>query len=101
LAKNISEEEVRQAVAEVKHPMIDRTLIELGMIKGITVSNDGASLALLLPSLNIPLKDSLVNSVREAVMKLGLKVTINIEQMNQEEVQSFLVMEKEGWKGHM
>ena len=99
MAKNISEEEVRQALAEVMHPAIDRTLVELGMIKNITVRNNRAALTLLLPFPNIPIKDYLANSVREAVMKLGLEVKIKIGQMNQEEVQSFLAMEQEGWKG--
>jgi metal-sulfur cluster biosynthetic enzyme len=99
VAKNISEEKVRQALAEVMHPAIDRTLVELGVIKNITVRNNRAALTLLLPFPNIPIKDYLANSVREAVMKLGLEVKIKIGQMNQEEVQSFLAMEQEGWKG--
>jgi metal-sulfur cluster biosynthetic enzyme len=99
VAKNISEEEVRQAVAEVMHPAIDRTLVELGMIKNITIRNNRAALTLVLPFPNVPIKDYLVNNVCEAVMKLGLEVKIKIGQMNQEEVQSFLAMEQEGWKG--
>jgi metal-sulfur cluster biosynthetic enzyme len=99
VAKNISEEEVRQALAEVMHPAIDRTLVELGIIKNVTFRDNGVALTLLLPFPNIPIKDYLANSVREAVMKLGLEVEIKIGQMNQEEVQSFLAMEQEGWKG--
>jgi len=99
VAKNISEEEVRQALAEVMHPAIDRTLVELGMIKNITVRNNKVALILLLPFPNIPIKDYLVNSVHEAVMKLGVEAKIKIGQMNQKELQSFLAMEQEGWKG--
>jgi metal-sulfur cluster biosynthetic enzyme len=99
VAKNISEEEVRQAVAEVMHPAIDRTLVELGMIKNITVRNNKVALTLLLPFPNIPIKNYLVNSVHEAVMKLGVKAKIKIGQMNQKELQSFLAMEQESWKG--
>ena len=99
MAKNISEEEVRQALAEVMHPAIDRTLVELGMIKNITVRNNKVALILLLPFPNIPIKDYLVNSVHEAVMKLGVEAKIKIGQMNQKELQSFLAMEQEGWKG--
>jgi len=99
VAKNISEEEVRQAVAEVMHPAIDRTLVELGMIKNITVRKNKVALTLLLPFPNIPIKNYLVNSVHEAVIKLGVKAKIKIGQMNQKELQSFLAMEQESWKG--
>ena len=99
MAKNISEEEVRQAVAEVMHPAIDRTLVELGMIKNITVRKNKVALTLLLPFPNIPIKNYLVNSVHEAVIKLGVKAKIKIGQMNQKELQSFLAMEQESWKG--
>jgi len=99
VAMSISEEEVRQALVEVTHPTIDRTLVELGMIKNMTIGDNRVTLTLLLPFPTVPIKDHLVNSVREAVMKLGVEVKIKIEQMNQEELRSFLAMEKESWKG--
>lgn len=40
-----------------------------------------------------------MNSVRDAVIRLGAEVKIEIGQMNQEELQSFLAMEQESWKG--
>jgi metal-sulfur cluster biosynthetic enzyme len=82
VAKNISEEEVRQAMAEVTHLAIDRTLIELEMIKNITVRNNKVALVLLFPFPNIQIKNYLVNNVHEAVMKLGVETKIKIEQMN-------------------
>ena len=99
MAENISGEEVRQALAEVIHPAIDRTLVELGMIKNITIRNNNVALTLLLPFPNIPIKNYLVNSVHEAVVKLGVEVKIKIGQMNQKELQSFLAMEQKSWKG--
>jgi metal-sulfur cluster biosynthetic enzyme len=99
VAKNASEEEVRQALAEVMHPAIDRTLVELGIIKNITTRNNKVALTLLLPFANIPIKNHLVNSVHEALMKLSVEVEIKIGQMNQKELQSFLAMEQVSWKG--
>jgi len=99
VTKNISEEEMHKALAEVMHPAIDRTLVELGMIKDITIRNNRVTLTLLLPLPNVPIKDYLVNSVHKALMKLGIEVKIKIGQMNQRELQSFLAMEQESWKG--
>ena len=76
----------------------DRSHSELGMIKNSTMGDNRGLLTLLLPFPNIPIRDHL-NSVREAVMKLGVEVKIKIEQMNQEELRSFLTMEQESWKG--
>jgi metal-sulfur cluster biosynthetic enzyme len=101
MAKNISREDVHQAVAEVTHPTIDRTLVELKMIKDIAVKDDRLTLTLALPFLGVPIKDYLINSVREAVKKLGLEVEIKMTEMNQEELQAFLAMEQESWKGSM
>ena len=101
MVKNISEEDVHQAIGQVMHPEINRTLVELGMVKDIALRDDEVSLSLVLPFLGIPvsIKDYLVNSLRQAVVKLGAKAEIKIAEMNQEERLAFLAMEQEGWRG--
>jgi len=101
MAKNISEEDVHQAIGQVMHPEISRSLVELGMVKDIALRGDEVTLTLVLPFLGIPasIKDYLVNSLRQTVMKLGAKVEVRIAEMNQEERLAFLAMEQEGWKG--
>lgn len=101
MTKNISEEDVHQSIGRVMHPEISRSLVELGMVKDVTLSGDEVSLTLVLPFLGIPasIKDYLVNSLRQAVMELGAKAEIMIEEMNQEERLAFLSMEQEGWRG--
>ena len=60
-----------------------------------------SKMAIVLPFLGIPasIKDYLLNSLRQAVIKLGAKVEIMIAEMNQEERLAFLAMEQKGWKG--
>jgi len=101
MARNISEEDVHQAIGQVMHLEISRTLVELGMVKDITLEDNEVTLALVLPFLGIPVsvKDYLINSLRQAVMKLGAKVEIRVAEMNQEERLAFLAMEQESWKG--
>ncbi len=101
MTENISQEDVRQAVGEVMHPAISRTLVELGMVKDITLEHGKVTLTMALPILGIPasVKDYLVNSLREAVMGLGAEAEVKIIEMNQEERQAFLAMEWESWKG--
>jgi len=101
VAKNISEEDVHQAIGQVMHPEISRTLVELGMVKDISLKGDKVTLTLVLPFIGIPasIKDHLENSLRQAVTKLGAKAEIGIAEMNQQERLAFLSMEQEGWKG--
>ena len=101
MAKDISGEDIHQAIGQVMHPEISRTLVDLGMVKDIALKDDEVTLTLVLPFLGIPasIKDYLVNSLHQAVMKLGAKVEVRIAEMNQEERLAFLAMEQEGWKG--
>jgi len=101
MARNISEEDIHQAIGQVMHLEINRTLVELGMVKDITLKDNEVTLALVLPFLGIPVsvKDYLENSLRQAVTKLGAEVEIRIAEMSQEERLAFLAMEQESWKG--
>ena len=99
--KNISEEDVYREVAKIMHPEINRTLVDLGMIRDITFKENKATVILALPFLGIPpiIRDYLVNSVREKVNELGAEFEVKIVEMNDRERQRFFTMEQEGWKG--
>ena len=101
MTKEVSKEDVYQALGQVMHPAISRSLIELGMVKDITLEHDKVTLTQSLPILDIPvsIKDHLVNSLRKAVTTLGAEAEVNITEMNEQERQAFLAMEHESWKG--
>jgi len=101
MANNISLGDVQQEVGQVMHPAINRSLVDLGMVKDVALKHDVVTLTLVLPDLNIPasVKDHLVNSLRKAVAKLGSEVEVKIAEMNQEDRLAFLAMEQENWKG--
>ena len=101
MTESISEEEVHRAVGQVMHPAISRSLVELGMVKDVTLEHGKVTLTLALPILGVPasIKDHLVNSLRKAVTDLGAGAEVRIREMNQEERQAFLAMEQESWKG--
>jgi metal-sulfur cluster biosynthetic enzyme len=98
MARKISEEDVQKAVGQAKHPAIDHTLVDLGIVKDITVEGNKVAVTFAFPFPNIPIKDRLVNSVREPIEELGAEVEVKITEMNQEELQKFLTMEQEAWK---
>ena len=95
----ISEDEVRKALEQVKHPAIDFSLIELGIVKEISVIGNSVTITLAFPSAGIPIESRLINSVREPVEKLGAEVEVKTTLMNPNKVQEFLAMEQSAWKG--
>ncbi|MBW2057819.1 MAG: DUF59 domain-containing protein [Deltaproteobacteria bacterium] len=99
MGREISEDDVRKALEGVSHPFIDRTLFELGIIRSTAVEGNRAKITLAFPFPNIPIKDQLMESVREPVANLGAEVEVELTVMNQEELQRFLVMEQDAWKG--
>ena len=95
---NFSEKEVLNKLAEVKHPFIDCTLKELGIIKNIMVNGSNVVVNFALPFPNIPIKDNLIINTKKALEELGAKLEVKITIMTQEELQKFLDLEKENWK---
>ena len=96
---NISEEDVRNVLAWVNHPMINRSLLELGIIKHIAVEQRRVKVTLAFPFPNIPIKDHIIHSVREPLQKLGAELELKLTVMNHDELQKFLAMEQDAWKG--
>lgn len=95
----MSEEEVRKVLGKVMHPEINATLVELGMIKDITVEANKTTITMAFPFPGVPIKYMLKDSVKKPLENLGLQVEIEESIMNQEELQKFFKMEQEGWKG--
>jgi len=101
MTKKILEKDVRKALEKIEHPAINSTLIDLGIIKEISTKENKVTIIIAFPFPNIPIGDYFVNSVREAIEKLGAKPEIKITVMDQEEQKRFLTMEQENWKENM
>ena len=99
MEKDPSSEDIKKATAKVMHPAIDRTLMDLGMIRDIVLTGKTAALTLLIPFPGIPILSFLEKSLKGSVSSLRIDLKITVDQMNQEEVQRFLAIEKEAWKG--
>jgi len=99
MAKKISKEDVQNALAKVRHPEIDRTLLDLGMIKEISVEENKVTIIMAFPFPNVPIADYLISSVKDPIEKLGAEVDVKTTVMSQEELERFFAMEQEYWKG--
>ncbi|HHE75236.1 MAG TPA: DUF59 domain-containing protein [Desulfobacteraceae bacterium] len=99
MSSTVSEKDIRQAIAPVKHPAIDNTLVDLGMVKDVEVKGEKVTLTLAFPFPNIPIEGLLINSLQQPLKKLGVEAEIKTTVMSPEELQKFLAMEQAGWKG--
>ncbi len=91
-------EKVKSALADLKHPEINMTLMELGMIGDIDIKNNEVSVILKIPLPGIPIQDMLTDMIRDKI-KSELKVyaDIKIEVMNESEKQRFMKLAQENW----
>jgi len=95
----LSETGIRETIGQVKHPAIDHSLVDLGIVKDIAITGQKVKLTFAFPFPNIPIKDMLIDSVRLPLQNMGAEVEVETTTMDQAAVQKFLAMEQEGWKG--
>lgn len=94
-----TEAEVRTDVQKVMHPAINLSLLDLGIVKDVSVKSNEIRLTMAFPFPNIPIGDQLINSVKEAVKKFGAEIHVQVTLMNQAELQRFLDLEHQNWIG--
>lgn len=93
-----TKEEIMQTLSSVKHPAINYSLIELGIIKDVSLEDKKAKVLIKLPFPNIPIKAMLINSIEEPILEMGLEFEYELQLMNEEEKQHFLFLETKGWR---
>ncbi len=92
-------EEVLNEISKVKHPAINYPLIDLGIVKNVSLENEVANVTFAFPFPNIPIADQLLNSIAIPINQLGLKFNYKIELMTDQERDKFMRMEAEAWIG--
>jgi ATP-binding protein involved in chromosome partitioning len=95
----ISLDEVYKLVKDVRHPAIDHTLFDLGMIKEVDLEGETVSIVFAFPFPNIPIEDQLVGSVAAPLIEKGAEFMYKVDLMTEDERNKFLRMENEAWKG--
>ena len=102
MADPITEQDVLHTVEKIVHPVIQRGLMDLGIIKDIVLEGGSVTITLAFPFTGMPAehiatREKIISSVREQVEKLGVAVRVIQKEMSQEELQAFLAKERETW----
>ncbi|MEA2103593.1 MAG: metal-sulfur cluster biosynthetic enzyme [Candidatus Cloacimonadota bacterium] len=94
-----NEKKAKEIIEGVKHPAIDHTLYDLGIIKSYNIKENVAQIIMALPALNIPIVDMLIQSFEQPLSEFNYEVNVEKVVMTQKEVQKFFAMEQSAWKG--
>jgi len=83
----LTEEKVIEALKKVNDPELDKSIVELGMVRDVKVENGKVSFTLALTTLACPLKDTIIGNARQALLALdGVEaVEISLREMTPEE----------------
>jgi metal-sulfur cluster biosynthetic enzyme len=94
-------EQLKNKLKTVKHPAIDHTLSDLGIlkIKDTIFEEKNVSITMAFPFQNIPIADQLIKSVCDIVKESEFKCNVKTTVMKPQEKQRFLQMEKTAWTG--
>ena len=65
-----STEQVLDALRQVIHPEMKRDLVTLDMVRDVRVEREDVQFTLVLPFKEVPIRDDLVRSARQAVEAL-------------------------------
>ena len=99
MVKDILKKEIMEKIEAVKHPMINESLRDLGIIKNTKVRGSKVEITLALPFAEIPIKQGIISSVKKPLDNITDKIKIMVTTMNEAERQKFFDMEKKSWKG--
>ena len=75
----VTEEQVMAELGTVAHPEIDYSVVELGIVKKVVVEGSKVMVTLSLPFAEVPIKDLLVQIVKQAIAKADKAVEVKVE----------------------
>ena len=83
----VTEKEIRKALQGVMDPELKRSIIELGMVREVLLTDGQVNLTLALTTLACPLQDQIVNDIKSAIRAVdgALLVNVKLTEMSAEE----------------
>ena len=82
----VTEKEIRQVLQRVMDPELKRSIIELGMVRDIRLTDGQVNLTLALTTLACTVKDRIVNDIKSAIRGVdgALITTVKLTEMTAE-----------------
>jgi len=71
--------EIINSMTDVKHPAINYSLMDLCIIKDVTLENGNTKVLLKFPFPSILIKDILINTITELMLTMGTEIEYKIK----------------------
>ncbi len=88
-------EEIRDLLNKIKHPEINNSFVELGMISEVQKEGENIVVEIKLPMPEVPIKELLMNLIKEELKSFKVKFKFSV--MNEEERSKFFKLSQENW----
>ena len=95
--EKITKKDIEDALSKAIHPEINYSLVKLGMIKDTKAEDSNVSVTLALPFLAIPIKEDLINLIKESIKSLDKDMIVEVKTAEMSEKEKFMGLAQEGW----
>ena len=92
------DKKLENTLKEIRHPAIDASLEELGMLKVVKKKGRKLHLKVLFPFPGVPIREMILEEISSALKSEGYELEIEEDIMSEKEREKFLKMETERWK---
>ena len=84
----VKTEKIIEALKPVQDPELNRSIVELGMVKNVVIDGEQVTVEVLLTIAGCPLKAKIENDISDALLGINSisKVLVNFGVMNDEEL---------------
>jgi len=89
---------LKEILESIKHPFIDYSLIDLGILKNVEVVGDKIIVNITWPSADSAIKPFIISLVLGSLKKMNRKIEINESLMNDEEKKFYMKLEEKSEK---
>ncbi len=86
---------IKMLLGKVKHPEINNSLVELGMIGDIQEEAKKVIVELKLPMLGVPIREQLINLIKDGLRDFEVEVKVSL--MSDEERENFFKLSHKNW----
>jgi len=75
----VDDRKIREALQNIRHPKLRKSLLDLGMIRNISVAGENVNLTLALKSRRGPLQEKFLREIKETVGAIAGVSTVQVE----------------------
>jgi len=88
-------------LAGIEHPTIRHNLVELGMIRDITVDGRTVAVLVVFPFAEMTIKERILDAIQTAIQKYGGVASVHTATMNRMELKEYFSRELFNPKGNI